>query len=45
MSEYLRKWSGLDTFDKVSVAMILLWGIGTCAIIAGYKVIGCVLIW
>lgn len=41
----IKRWNEMDTFAKVSVAMVLLWAIGVCTIVAGYKVIGCVLIW
>lgn len=35
----------MDTFTKIAIAMVLLWSIGVCAIVAGYKVIGCMLMW
>ena len=41
----IKRWNGMDTFAKISVAMVLLWIIGACTIAVGHKVIGCVLIW
>ena len=41
----IKKWNGMDTFMKVFAAMVLLWAIGVCTTVAGYKIIGCVLIW
>lgn len=41
----IKRWNDMDTFEKVFAAMVLLWAIGVCTTVAGYKIIGCVLIW